>query len=531
MNRFTNGLAIAACAVALSACGGGGSSAGGSNPATGTATGTGGASGGSQADQSWLTFNPPAADITVFEGEPFRFRMIATATRIFEKPFNVAIVDSKGVVAKEVKIQQFVPLQYEAVLSTEPTLPVGTHATRLEVRVCEDDPQVCKVPLPGSPWYIPLSVTVMKATNLTALEQVPGVPAWTTYQGNAAHSGYAPASFDPARFSRRWGYPETGDIAHNNPVAVDNGRAFIAERSSGNWPVFSLRAFSEQTGETVWRKEFNGIEKMSPPAAADGKVYVVVKAGAYKLQVYDQASGQLLAETWVNGFNETYAPVLHGDSVFVGSASGNGTTRVDAATLGTTWQIDRVEESWDWTPAIDGSYVYMYVDSVLQVVGRNDGITAYSIADTGFVTQGGRIGSVALAGPGSAVVVSSDRLVGFDLATRTRAWVIEGEFVGAPAVAKGIVYAVNGSSLEARDLASGKLLWRKGIGMHGSMQARVIVTENLVFVSEQLLTQAIDLATHKTVWSYPAGGSLSISDRGVLYIGGRAGKINAVNLR
>jgi outer membrane protein assembly factor BamB len=59
----------------------------------------------------------------------------------------------------------------------------------------------------------------------------------------------------------------------------------------------------------------------------------------------------------------------------------------------------------------------------------------------------------------------------------------------------------------------------------------LVVTDNLAFVSGWDKTVAIDLATHRQVWEYPASGQLSISNRGVLYIGGEGGKIIAINLR
>jgi outer membrane protein assembly factor BamB len=61
---------------------------------------------------------------------------------------------------------------------------------------------------------------------------------------------------------------------------------------------------------------------------------------------------------------------------------------------------------------------------------------------------------------------------------------------------------------------------------------RVIVTRNLAFVSSESRTVAIDLGTHKAVWSYPLGGDLSISSNGVLYIlGTNGGALAAVNLQ
>ena len=45
-----------------------------------------------------------------------------------------------------------------------------------------------------------------------------------------------------------------------------------------------------------------------------------------------------------------------------------------------------------------------------------------------------------------------------------------------------------------------------------------LVTNNLVFVSTGQATYAIDLATHRAVFGYPASGKLALSPNGILYI-------------
>lgn len=58
----------------------------------------------------------------------------------------------------------------------------------------------------------------------------------------------------------------------------------------------------------------------------------------------------------------------------------------------------------------------------------------------------------------------------------------------------------------------------------------VLVTTNLVFVSTANNTYAIDRSTHENVWMHPAGGELSISANGILYIQG-VSRLTAINLR
>ena len=62
------------------------------------------------------------------------------------------------------------------------------------------------------------------------------------------------------------------------------------------------------------------------------------------------------------------------------------------------------------------------------------------------------------------------------------------------------------------------------------------LVNNVLFVScssdfgEAGITYAIDIASHRTVWSYPLSGELSVSGQGVLYIVAGA-RVAAINLK
>jgi hypothetical protein len=61
----------------------------------------------------------------------------------------------------------------------------------------------------------------------------------------------------------------------------------------------------------------------------------------------------------------------------------------------------------------------------------------------------------------------------------------------------------------------------------------------VVFVSTNLATYAIDLATHQAVWSYPLVGKLALSKSGIMYIEGQQsqstpavpGSLTAINVK
>jgi hypothetical protein len=41
----------------------------------------------------------------------------------------------------------------------------------------------------------------------------------------------------------------------------------------------------------------------------------------------------------------------------------------------------------------------------------------------------------------------------------------------------------------------------------------------------------VDLASHTQVWTYPAGGHLSLSAQGILFIAQSSGRLTAVSVR
>jgi outer membrane protein assembly factor BamB len=97
-----------------------------------------------------------------------------------------------------------------------------------------------------------------------------------------------------------------------------------------------------------------------------------------------------------------------------------------------------------------------------------------------------------------------------------------------------VVYAPNTKPyrVEARAEADGALLWSwtPPIAGEAGWGAEPLVTKNLLFVSTDKATYAIDMHSHKPVWSYPASGRLALTQSGVLYIQNNEALV-AVNLK
>jgi hypothetical protein len=628
---------VAACMLAstLAACGGGGGS---------------GNSG--SVDGTWLTFSPSAATVTQYETESVALSLTATSTRTFSTPVNIAIIDTKGVITTDVSVSQISQLRYVADLRTSATLSAGAHSTILEVRLCEDAPTICKKPLPGSPWQVPLTVqvksraeaaarlvlsvpsvsastypgeaasfslearlnaelaarpaniglfdpssmtvlpsaqylsaenkpyvfkvstattnalpvgthtsnlelrlcqddistcrypvagspwivpltlTVKSPINLTELKAIDGLGNWSTYQGNAAHTGFVAASFDPTVFSRRWKMPSVASFASNySSIAVDGGRAFFVRRAANN--RWELVAVSEDTGAVAWTVDMGTLASVNPPAAANGRVYLTSTGhGDTFLWVYEQATGAKVKQLTMNSQWPNYsAPTVFGTDVYTISGYYGGMSKYSDQTGSFSW-YGSVSPYAGWAPATDGRFAYSFStpDNTLVALDAANGSRAYAIGEPYPYSTYFTAAPVVLTDTQQAIVVAGN-LMAFDLTTHTRSWILSTPATGQAAYGNGTIYVCgpNGRTLEARAPATGNLLWSSP--ELGASCSEIIVTRNLAFVSSGSGTQAVDLVTNKVVWTHSQGGKLAISARGVLYIFGDSGALAAVNLR
>ncbi len=625
---------LAACMLAstLAACGGGGNSG--------------------KPDGSWLTFSPSALSVTQYEGESIALNITATSTRTFSAPFNVAIIDPKGVITTEVALSPISQLSYVAALRTSATLTAGAYSTNLEVRLCEDSPSICNKPLPGSPWQVPLTVqvkskaegaarlvvsvpsvsvttypgeaasfsfeaqlntelasrqgniglfdpagmtvlpadqfvsgqnnryvfnvstqtanalpigthtsnlelrvcqddvrtcrfpasgspwivpltvTIKSPVNLTELKAIDGLGSWSTFQGNAAHTGFVAASFDPMAFSRRWKVPSLTNYGGNySSMAVDGGRAFLVRRADfSNW---ELVAVSEDTGAVEWKVNLGALHQVNPPAVGNGRVYLTSSGHQDTFMwVFEQATGAKLKQVTMSGQWPSYsAPTVFGSDVYTINGYFGGLSKYSDQTGSFSWD-GSVASYEGWSPATDGRFAYSFSmpDATFVALDAATGTTAYAIGEPYNYSTYFTAAPVVLTDTQQAIVVAGN-LMAFDLTTHTRSWILGTPAIGQAAYGNGTIYVCgpNGRTLEARAPATGSLLWSSP--ELGSVCSSIIVSRNLAFVSSGINTQAVDLATHKVVWTYPQGGTLAISPRGVLYIFSEVAALAAVNLR
>ncbi|MFC5481235.1 PQQ-binding-like beta-propeller repeat protein [Massilia suwonensis] len=479
--------------------------------------------------QERMTFTPAAPDLVAYEGEPMSMQLGITVNSTFDVPVSVGVSGGTGVLAPGITVTQESRTQYRAKLTTLASLAQGDYTASLEVRLCYDNASECKNPVVGSPWRVPVKVAVKAGTNLTTLAAIPGLAPWSNADGNAAHNAYVPASFDPARFTRRWSKPDT-ELGIITAPAIENGKLFTV--ASTAYATRELIAIDEGSGNVLWRSDLGAAGAVNPPAVANGRVFVTSPRSVLSFSMFDQALNILLSTRMNRFISECRSSLTVADGMVYSSF--DRVSKYDPAPRAVAWD-NALDTTIVCAPAVDGALAYVYTSNQVRALNTADGSTAYTIADQGAPLTV-PVATQMVLGDGMGFVIDHNRLLGFDLRARTRAWVIEGKPVGQAVVANGIVYSLaeDGNAVEARAAATGALQW-KSVGLtNWSLYTpfeRMVVTSNLLFVSAPNATVALDLATRQVVWSYPLGGELAISDRGVLYIFGTNGKQVAINLR
>jgi hypothetical protein len=382
------------------------------------------------------------------------------------------------------------------------------------------------------------------------------------YQGNAAHTGYIPVSFDPNDFTLDWevtlgplGQPLT-------PVTAVDGRVFVSKAPWYEFEQPDLYGLDADSGEILWSHDFGDVYSVNPPAYDAGQVYVQVvdnTPGTF-VYVYDASTGvRLHQEPMTAQWEKYFAPTIVAGTAYMNGGWGGGMYAFNfLEEPPQRWFIDLAQVE-GWTPAVDGVNAYAFTaknqpyDAALTVVSCRDGTEVMTILDPGSVDSDSTVNlAPVLGGRGDVLVIHHSRLISFDVVNGAINYAIEDEFghSGQASVAKGVLYMINDFAMEARDQNTGALLWSWFPPGDFKVFNTIIVTDEhaLVFVRdawpigdyyEAIAVHAIDLETHQSVWSYevpwninqgiPPTGHLAWSE-GRLFISRSDGVLTALEL-
>ncbi len=458
--------------------------------------------------------------------------------------------DPDGVFAAPVSVTNNADGSFTLEVATSNTANPGLYTGTATLQLCSDSS--CATPQPVPSVSANYSMQVLgpnpnwPGNHLTTLAPWSGVADWQTFQGNSAHTGFVPVTISPDQLVTRWQQGVAANIYFNGTVnlatvTTSNGLFYIA---GGN----VLQARRESDASLVWSYDFSGLQfpSVNPPAVSNGVVYIAAgQQSSTYMFAFDAATGALIFKSPMSSQWENYlAPTVGPDGVYTNAGTYGGI--YGFTTTGNQLFFTGLAQQSAWTPAVDSTTVYAYTGNALTLIDPMSGQITGTIVDPTFVNYIYVIGgSVVLGASHSAFAAAYDNsfldgggignyLLHFNTSSLTIDWSVQGDYPQTPAYHAGVVYAVNNDpvQLEARSEANGSLLWSWPPPAPGDVafKSEVLLTNNLAIVSTNLSTYAVDLTTHKAVWSYPASGNLALSSDGVLYLEG-TNTLTAINAK
>lgn len=532
-------MTAAAALLTLAACGGGG---GGS-----TGTGNGGTvtpptTPPAPSEPIVLTLTPSAPAIAQNAGTATTFTVSIKSNVAIPSTVNAAIA-AKADLFTNSSLTALSAQEYEARITTSAALLPGTYTSTIEVKLCTDAAATCRLPLAGSPWQLPVTLTVKKVGTLSPLTAVAGLHAWNQAQYDAARTSFVPATFTPSAFNFRWSVdPDSRKPRSYSPLVVADKTVYLlssAVVTAGTDPQWTLQTIEESTGQERWLSDVGRWNQVSAPVLAGGSVSLLVSGPtSNSYRTFNTGTGQIVSLTISNAGSQSapYASSLVSSDLFYGAYGAAGTlAKFDPATTTALWTYrDARLASGGWAISTDDSLVYNYTQGYMTGINASTGALAYAVPS--HIPFFGPPAAMAPVLSGTQVYVtesdsSGGALAAFDPANGKLIWQVQSKFTTYPALVSGVLYAVNGDKLEARTAATGAPLWSSPALGAGGPYTQVLATNNLAFVASASRVVAVDLATHAVVWEYAAGGTMAISENGILYITHPTNGVVAINLR
>lgn len=473
----------------------------------------------------------------------------ATQTTSFVGIAYLKVVPDADVIDPRIAVVPNADATFTVKAKTSATAKPGLYTGSITINVCMDTN--CANHLAGSPFKLPYEIEIFAKDgellkyNLSALSPLQGAADWGTFQGNASHTGYVPVSLTPASFNARWRLTPPATIEASldklNHIATGNGRVYASLQQQFLSKGSRIAALSEHDGSTLWNRGFDDLAYPSSNAAAyvDGKVYLSAgqqdTTGFYALDAVTGA--QLWSAPMSSQWENYHAPTVYKGNIYTNGGAYGGLYSFDAT--GARRYFAWLPQYSGWTPAVNDTGVFVLINGTLYILDPATGTQRAAIVDPeagwgGYDLHGSPvIGDEALVF-GVSRGFGVDYLQAFDTGTNPALrWHVKGVFPGNPAYVDGLLLAANAATgkLEVYRASDGALQWAwTAPAKDLALASSVLVTRNLVFVSSANKTYAIDRGTHEAVWTYPAGGELSISANGILYIQSAA-RLTAINLR
>lgn len=332
--------------------------------------------------------------------------------------------------------------------------------------------------------------------------------AWTQFQGDSGHSGYAPDRTGPTTgVEERWAFETDGAMSVENAPVVADG---VVVAGSRDHRVYGIDL---ETGERRWSRD-TGDRVVGSAAVAGDTVFVGSDTG-----VLSALSLQTGAERWryeIENHGIQHRPTVVGDAVVL---EADGLVALDAETGERRWRAEhsvslgvaasaRTETVFAGDNGSDRVYAYDLTDGTTRWERRIDGRTATKHT----LTAAER---TVFVGDDAGVLHA---LEGIDGATRWRFDTGGGRLFSSPAVADGVAYVGSGwyetadspHHLYALDVATGEVEWRFQ-APEAVFCSPVVAGGVCYFGGVDGRVYALDAADGELMWEFDLGEQLKSS--------------------
>ncbi|HYC42784.1 MAG TPA: PQQ-binding-like beta-propeller repeat protein [Noviherbaspirillum sp.] len=430
-------------------------------------------------------------------------------------------------------------------------LATVTHATDVSAFQAQIDATVTELVVERVP-SVPLH-----PTPLPARQDATG-DAWTAFRGGASHTGYVAATINPASIRQVWQWdavlPDKPDYAVNRPtirpIVFANSSFFV---TTGIFAYDRQQVFAVDvaTGRQKWSRDLGHQTYVSPPAVDSGRLVFTADSGtvsgmgfAHNVHFLDTRDGTELARTPYVSQGAFAAPTIFAGNVYNGCDAYGGLCAWNLTSGNGLWGHDWMAQTDFWTPAADADQLYAYapptcapefgcLPSGLYIYDRLSGQPTGHIAERISVPlnalRGDFFVSPIIGSYGNVLVYGSlgvsdmtSAIASFEPAQSRLVWKIAGNYQGQPAVAHGVVYALNQNPMriEAIDERTGQLVWTSTVTQADEQAyvGNIIATRNALVFSTNKRVYIVDINNGSVQWVMQSPGEVAITPDGYMLV-------------
>ncbi len=375
-------------------------------------------------------------------------------------------------------------------------------------------------------------VEFLARTHPTSAISVPTHKQWETDQGDIKHRGFVPMRLDIDNLVVKWHMDPTDESDRPlSPATISREMLFTTTHEPLRFD-YILSAIDRETGSLAWEYKFSGVGFASPPANDGVSAFVQTSHHDNSfIWSFDQATGDINFQVpYSNQITTSRSPLPYNGSLYIPSGYFGGIARHDATTGEEIWQMDHDSGDGHTLTIVDEDvFSYSMEQGLLRINIAETGERKHSIKDETFAWSGYTTYSSIVQGSyGNLILAYGTGIVSFDLAERRTQWLAEfdASWQLGMALGPGVVFGVEPRALVAFDERDGRELWRWNSARF--IRTDPVVTLDHVFIGTDIATFAIDIETGESVWTYPVGGSVSVSDDLDMYISGHSGELAAI---